>query len=74
MPVRKVIAKILNRRRHDITSGGVWLRRPAGVNNDAGAGSVKDTAVGGIDDGNVSNINYKVNLTAVPAEVNVKTI
>ena len=46
MPVGEDMGKILNRRRHDITPGGLWLRRPAGVVMCTGEDSVKDTAVG----------------------------
>ena len=70
MPVRRVIANILDHRRHYITPGGVWLRRPGGVHKDAGADRAKRTVEGAKDDGGVGKITRKGNLTAGPAEEN----
>ena len=70
VPVRRDMGVLLHRRRHYITPGGVWLRRPGGVCEDAGAGSAKRTAEGAADDGGVGKITRKGNLTAGPAEEN----
>ena len=70
MPVRRVIANILHRRRHYITPGGGWMRRPGGACDDAGAGSAKRSAEGAAKDGGGGKIACKGNLPAGPVNAN----
>ena len=71
MPVGGEICILLHHRRHDITPGGVWLRRPGGVFECAGADSAKPRAKGAAKHGGEGKSHCKGNLTAVPAKENL---